>query len=189
MSSKKAVTDIILAIGILVAILVVFLIGMRVFSLVVKETPDFLAKEMAFTADTALAAPENVQIQNTLPQARTEGFLKLTSKHWVAFIDPKASETCAGTVKMDWIKAIGTAFATAGFGLVGFVASADIKYSQSGDSSTVKIAGYEVQTRCSHFTEDKYAPTGEPIGFLNQAPTSKIYNETTNTNMFEVFGK
>jgi hypothetical protein len=178
MRSKKAVTDIILAIGILVAILMVFLIGLRVFSLVVKETPEFLSKEMAFTANTVLAAPENVEIQNTLPQARNEGFLKSISKSWAAFIDPKKSKACAAQLTEDDI----TNFLSVVGLSVGIIPTGSISY--SGDEAT--IAGYSKKFKCSSFTEDKFSDEGDAAGFPVSSLTVKTYNATTNKTKIEV---
>jgi len=176
MRSKKAVTDIILAIGILVAILMVFLIGLRVFSLVVKETPEFLSGEMAFTANTVLAAPENVRILNTLPQARREGFLNLTAKSWAAFIDPKNSKACAAKLTEDDI--------TNFLSVVGLSVGIMPEVSYSGDEAT--IAGYSEKFKCSSFTEDKFSDEGDATGFPVNSLTIKTYNATTNKTKIEV---
>jgi hypothetical protein len=178
MSSKKAVTDIILAIGILVAILMVFLIGLRVFSLVVKETPQFLSEEMAFTANTALAAPENVQILNTLPQARREGFMKLTSKSWVALIDPDYVRHAACVTKLSE-----NDFATF-LSVLGGPFTLGLTISYSGNKITV--GGYTWTFDCSVFTDDKFSDRGGPALFTENSLTVKTYNATTNTNRLEV---
>jgi len=176
MGSKKAVTDIILAIGVLVAILLVFVIGMRVFSVVVKETPQFLAKEMSTTANAALAAPEDVEITNTLPQARTEGFLKTTSKLWAGTIDPRESKTCATRLEVDNLKN----FVAALGGTVGILPT--ITYSDG----KITVAGNTFDATCKSFTEDSYAKKGDSAGFTSNAITTKYYDETTNTTTIGV---
>jgi len=67
MVNKKGVTDIILAIGIIIGMVVVLFIGANTFSIIVKNEPEFIAKELALTGDAVLAAPEGVLVQYDPP--------------------------------------------------------------------------------------------------------------------------
>jgi hypothetical protein len=176
MSSKKAVTDIILAIGIIVAILLVFIVGMRVFSIVVKETPQFLAKEMSTTANAALAAPEDVEIANTLPKERTEGFAGLKKKYWAAVVIPEQSQVCAERFTEDTLKTVLSALG----GPVGIGLSIKIS------DEELSVAGYNWKGKCKGFVEDSYADKSLAGGFTNTMLTTKYYNETTNTTSLGV---
>jgi hypothetical protein len=176
MSSKKAVTDIILAIGIIVAILLVFIVGMRVFSIVVKETPQFLAKEMSTTANAALAAPEDVEIANTLPKERTEGFLGLKRKSWAGVIDPGASQACAQRLEEDTLKTL--------FTVLGGPLAIGLSIKYEGDE--VAIAGFDKKFKCKGFVEDSYAEKGSNGVFTGSLITTRYYNETTNTTSLGV---
>lgn len=84
-TNKKGVTDIILAIGVLVAIIMVLFIGIRIFTPLIKEEPEFIAKELALTGSAVLAAPENVKLTVKVPDPKIIGGFVIKDRKLIIF--------------------------------------------------------------------------------------------------------
>ncbi len=69
-NSKKG-QDILLTVGILLTIIIVIVLGARIFTkLAIKNEPEFIAKEFAIAAEGVLAAPENIELKIKAPLPR-----------------------------------------------------------------------------------------------------------------------
>ncbi len=66
-NNKTGVTSLILAIGVMIIIAMTLVIGLKIFSFIIKEEPAVIAKEFALTGMTVLAAPEDVVLTAKAP--------------------------------------------------------------------------------------------------------------------------
>lgn len=159
---KKGVTNIILAIGVILVIVIVLYAGIRLLLPIISVEPEFLAKDLAFTMDAALAAPENLDLKYTFPEVR---------KRVASLGVVEAPYACAGTIEFDVWDALLSALSPAGFLL-----SSD--FTLSKDRAEVEISGTTVEVVCKTFTKGGAAI--DKASFVNTIILQKTYADGKN---------
>lgn len=169
LKGEKGVTRIVLAVGIIMTIVIVLAIGIYLLSPIIKESEEFMAKDLALYVDTALAAPENIYVEIDLPKSSA-------TKISAAYVS--APHACVGSIGFNKNLAQDCGL----FGSAGALTNCLFKVDEKSDEVTIS-GGPFIKTKiaCNPFTSST-ATKIEPMLSVRSIKLDKTYDNQNKKN-------